>query len=73
MNHDDMHFNEQRSRIREIKEALETADYHATHYVNLAISKSLYHEETALSNKDAQKMALQSFLIKELICNIDDI
>jgi len=73
MNHDDLHFNEQRSRIREIKEALETADYHASHYVNAAIANSLYREEAAQSSEDAQKMALQSFLIKELICNIDDI
>ncbi len=73
MNHDDMHFNEQRSRIREIKEALETADYHATHYVNLSISKSLYHEETARSNKDAQTMALPTFLINKLMSNMDDI
>ena len=73
MNHDDLHFNEQRSRINGIKEALEAADYHASHYVNAAIANSLYHEEAAQSSEDAQKMALQSFLIKELICNIDDI
>lgn len=73
MNHDELHINEQKARFELIKEALETADYHAAHYVNAAIANSLYHEETARSSEDAQKMALQSFLIKELLCNIDDI
>ncbi len=73
MNHDELHYNELKTRLELIKEALETADYHASHYVNAAIANSLYREEKAQSSEDAQKMALQSFLIKELICNIDDI
>jgi len=60
-------------RIAGIREVLELADILMTDFINAEIAESLTHEEVITSNKLTQQMALQLFLLKEMLCSVDDI
>jgi hypothetical protein len=60
-------------RIAGIREVLELADILMTDFINAEIAESLTHEEVITSNKLTQQMALQLFLLKEMLCNVEDI
>jgi len=60
-------------RIAGIREVLELADILMTDFINAEIAESLTHEEEINSNKLTQQMALQLFLLKEMLCSVDDI
>jgi hypothetical protein len=60
-------------RIAGIREVLELADILMTDFINAEIAESLTHEEEITSNKLTQQMALQLFLLKEMLCNVEDI
>jgi len=60
-------------RIAGIREVLELADILMTDFINAEIAESLTHEEEITSNKLTQQMALQLFLLKEMLCSVDDI
>jgi len=60
-------------RIAGIREVLELADILMTDFINAEMAESLTHEEEITSNKLTQQMALQLFLLKEMLCNVEDI
>ncbi len=59
--------------VSNIRENLTSAEYWMEEYVKTEIAKSLIHEEKITSNTLSQQMALQLFLLKEILCNIEDI
>jgi len=60
-------------RIAGIREVLELADILMTDFINAEMAESLTHEEEITSNKLTQQMALQLFLLKEMLCSVEDI